>query len=79
MEPSVLLGPAIALLVYGAISRRASRGGLTPPMWFLLVGWVLGSGALGLITLPVDSAAVSTLAASTWRVSVMRKASRFAC
>ena len=62
MEPSVLLGPAIALLVYGAISRRASRGGLTPPMWFLLVGWVLGSGALGLITLPVDSAAVSTLA-----------------
>ena len=45
MEPVVLFSVALALLVFGSISRRAERSVLTPPLWFVLVGF--GSHAFG--------------------------------
>ena len=62
MEPVILVSVAVALLAFGAISRRAERSSLTPPMWFVLVGYGLGSHGLGLIPVTPDGAAIRTLA-----------------
>ena len=42
MEPTVLASFAVALVAFGAVSRRMERGVVSPPMVFLGLGVVLG-------------------------------------
>ena len=60
MEPVILLSVAVALLLFGSISRRAERSVLTPPLWFVLVGF--GLNRLGLIDLALTGEGIRVLA-----------------
>ena len=42
MEPALLASFAVALVAFGAVSRRMERGVVSPPMVFLGLGIVLG-------------------------------------
>ena len=42
MEPALLASFAVALVAFGAVSRRMERGVVSPPMAFLGLGIVLG-------------------------------------
>ena len=42
MEPSVLASFAVALVAFGAVSRRMERGVVSPPMVFVALGFALG-------------------------------------
>ena len=42
MEPSSIAVIALAVCVFAAFSRKAERSPLTPPMFFLAVGLLLG-------------------------------------
>ncbi len=53
MEPTVITALALAFLGFGAISARAERSMLTPPMFFVAVGLVLSQTGL------VDASATS--------------------
>ena len=60
MEPVILLSVAVALLLFGSISRRAEHSVLTPPLWFVLVGF--GLNRLGLIDLALTGEGIRVLA-----------------
>lgn len=60
MEPVILVSVAVALLVFGAISRRAERSILTPPLWFVLVGF--GLNRVGLVDVELTTQGIRTLA-----------------
>ena len=62
MEPVVLVTVALALLAFGAVSRRAERTSLTPPMWFVLVGFGLSGYGAGLIDAPEGDEGIRLLA-----------------
>ena len=42
MEPAVLALFAVALVVFGVVSRRMERGVVSPPMVFVGLGFALG-------------------------------------
>ena len=42
MEPAVLASFAVALVVFGVVSRRLERGVVSPPMVFVGLGFALG-------------------------------------
>ncbi len=48
MEPSSIAVIALAICVFAAFSRKAERSPLSPPMFFLAVGFVLGGEGHGL-------------------------------
>ena len=60
MEPVILFSVALALLVFGSISRRAERSVLTPPLWFVLVGF--GLNRIGLVDVAFSAEEIRTLA-----------------
>ena len=60
MEPVILFSVALALLVFGSISRRAERSVLTPPLWFVLVGF--GLNRIGLVDMAFSAEGIRTLA-----------------
>lgn len=60
MEPVILVSVAVALLVFGAISRRAEQSILTPPLWFVLVGF--GLNRVGLIDVELTTQGIRMLA-----------------
>jgi len=64
LEPVGLVALAVALLGFGLISRRAERSPLTPPMFFVIVGLVLGPG-LGWLHLAEGGTLVHGLAELT--------------
>jgi NhaP-type Na+/H+ or K+/H+ antiporter len=76
-----LLVIALAILIFGAISGRAERSPLTPPMFFIAVGCVVSEHGLGLLDVDVSSELVHTLAELTLVVVLFTDASRidFAC
>jgi NhaP-type Na+/H+ or K+/H+ antiporter len=49
MEPSSIAVVALALCLFSAFSLKAERSPLTPPMFFLAVGLILGGAGLGWI------------------------------
>ncbi len=57
MEPLSTTLVALAIVIYAVFSRRAERSPITPPMFFVTVGAVLGRGVLD-----VDESVIDGLA-----------------
>ena len=65
MEPSSIAVVALAVCLFAAFSRKAERSPLTPPMFFLAVGYCLGDAGLGWMRLDVDGEAIHVFAELT--------------
>jgi NhaP-type Na+/H+ or K+/H+ antiporter len=76
MEPALLAAVAAALLLYGAVSRRLERSILTPPMFFVAVGWALGEHGLGWFDVSVQSSVIHWLAELTLVIVLFTDAAR---
>jgi sodium/hydrogen antiporter len=76
MESWSLAVAAAALIAFGAGSRRLERALLTPAMFFVAAGVVLGSDALGLIDLHVQSRPFRLLAELSLTLVLFSDASR---
>jgi NhaP-type Na+/H+ or K+/H+ antiporter len=76
MGPATLFGVALVILLFGAISRRAERSSLTPPMFFIAAGCLVSEHGLGLLDLDLTGAAVQALAEITLVVVLFTDASR---
>ncbi len=76
MEPAFLAAVAAAIIAFGALSRRAERSVLTPPMFFVLVGWAVSEHGLGWVDLSVDSKVIRGLAEFTLVIVLFTDASR---
>jgi NhaP-type Na+/H+ or K+/H+ antiporter len=76
MDPLSLVVIAVALTAYGAISKRAERTPLTPPIFFVTVGVALGGDGLGWIDLDVDGTTMHALAELTLVLVLFTDASR---
>ncbi len=76
MEPAVVAAIALAILVFGSFSLKAERSPLTPPMFFVLVGYTLSDRGLGWLDLSVDGGIVHGLAELTLVVLLFTDASR---
>ena len=76
MEPASIAVVAFALCLFAAFSQKAERSPLTPPMFFLAVGLVLGNAGLGWLHLEVDSQAIQVLAELTLILVLFTDAAR---
>ncbi|MEE8608615.1 MAG: cation:proton antiporter, partial [Nitrospiraceae bacterium] len=64
------------VLIYGAVSRIASRSIVTPPMAFMLTGVLCGPLVLNLFKIPYQAAAVELLATVALVIIVCADASQ---
>jgi NhaP-type Na+/H+ or K+/H+ antiporter len=71
-----LLVIASAILLFGAISLRAERSVLSPPMFFIAVGCLVSAHGLGLLHVEIASESVHVLAEVTLVVILFTDASR---
>jgi NhaP-type Na+/H+ or K+/H+ antiporter len=71
-----LFGVALAVLLFGAISKRAERSSLTPPMFFIAAGCLVSGHGLGLLDLEIESSVVHTVAELTLVLVLFTDASR---
>jgi NhaP-type Na+/H+ or K+/H+ antiporter len=76
VEPSSIAVIALAVCLFAAFSRKAERSPLTPPMFFLAVGFFLGGEGLGWMHLDVDGAAIHFLAELTLILVLFTDAAR---
>lgn len=76
MAPESLVTIAFVILLFGAISRRAERSPLTPPMFFIAAGCLVSVHGLGLVQLDLASNVVHGLAELTLVVVLFTDASR---
>ena len=76
MEPSSIAVIALAVCVFAAFSKKAERSPLTPPMFFLAVGFFLGGEGLGWMHLEIDGAAINVLAELTLVLVLFTDAAR---
>ena len=76
MVPSSIAVVALAVCLFAAFSRKAERSPLTPPMFFLAVGFFLGGEGLGWIHLDVDGDAIHVLAELTLVLVLFTDAAR---
>jgi NhaP-type Na+/H+ or K+/H+ antiporter len=76
VSPSLLATIALALLTFGAISRRAQRGILTAPMVFVVLGFGLGADGLGWLTRASAGSFLDGLAELTLAIVLFTDASR---
>ncbi len=76
MEPSSIGLIALAICIFAAFSRKAERSPLTPPMFFLAVGFLLSSEGLGWLHLDLDAEAVHVLAELTLILVLFTDAAR---
>ena len=76
MDPSSIAVVALAICVFAAFSRKAERSPLTPPMFFLAVGFFLGGEGLGWIHLEVDGEAIHVLVELTLVLVLFTDAAR---
>ena len=74
MEPSSIAVIALAICVFAAFSRKAERSPLTPPMFFLAVGFFLGGAGLGWVH--VDREGLHVLAELTLVLVLFTDAAR---
>lgn len=74
LEPLIVI--ALVILVFGAISGRAERSILTPPMFFIGAGCLVSSHGLNLLEVDVDGRVVHGLAEITLVVVLFTDASR---
>lgn len=71
-----LFAVALVILLFGAVSRRAERSPLTPPMFFIAAGCLMSSHGLGLLHVDMTGEAVHTLAELTLVLVLFTDASR---
>ena len=71
-----LLAVALVILLFGAVSRRAERSPLTPPIFFVAAGCLLSEHGLGLLHLDVTGGVVHGLAELALVVVLFTDASR---
>jgi NhaP-type Na+/H+ or K+/H+ antiporter len=76
MEPSSIAVIALAICAFAAFSRKAERSPLTPPMFFLAVGFCLGGAGLGWMHLDLDGEAIHVLAELTLVLVLFTDAAR---
>ena len=76
MEPASIAVIAFAVCVFAAFSRKAERSPLTPPMFFVGVGFFLGGEGLGWIHLEADGEAIHLLAELTLVLVLFTDAAR---
>ncbi len=76
MEPVSIAFVALAICLFAAFSRKAERSPLTPPMFFLAVGFCLGGDGLDWIRLEVDGEAMHVLAELTLILVLFTDAAR---
>jgi NhaP-type Na+/H+ or K+/H+ antiporter len=67
---------ALAVCLFAAFSRKAERSPLTPPMFFLAVGFFAGGAGLGWMHLEVDGDAIHALAELTLVLVLFTDAAR---
>jgi NhaP-type Na+/H+ or K+/H+ antiporter len=76
MEAQPLITVALVILLFGAISRRAERWPLTPPMFFIAAGCLVSEHGLGLLEIDLSGSVVHGLAELTLVVVLFTDASR---
>ena len=76
MMPDSLLVVALVILLFGAMSRRAERSPLTPPMFFIAAGCLVSEHGLGLIEVDLSGDVVHALTELTLVVVLFTDASR---
>jgi NhaP-type Na+/H+ or K+/H+ antiporter len=76
MEAGPLVTVALVILLFGAVSRRAERSPLTPPMFFIAAGCLVSEHGLGLIELDIAGSVVHALAELTLVLVLFTDASR---
>ncbi len=76
MEPSSIAVVALAICFFAAISRKAERSPLSPPMFFLAVGFFLGGEGLGWMNLDVGEEGIHVLAELTLVLVLFTDAAR---
>jgi NhaP-type Na+/H+ or K+/H+ antiporter len=76
VDPSSIAVIALAVCLFSAFSRKAERSPLTPPMFFLVVGYCLGVEGFGWLHLDVDGEAIHTLAELTLVLVLFTDAAR---
>ena len=76
MDLAFLVAVAAVLLVFGAISRRAERSPLTPPLAFVGVGLLLSPQGLGWLDLSPSHAVIHGLAELTLVLVLFMDAAR---
>jgi NhaP-type Na+/H+ or K+/H+ antiporter len=76
MDIQALVVVAVAICAYAAISGRAERSPLTPPLFFVAVGLTVGPIGLGWLTLTVEDSAIHRLAELTLVLVLFTDASR---
>jgi NhaP-type Na+/H+ or K+/H+ antiporter len=65
VDPSSIAVVALSVCLFAAFSKKAERSPLTPPMFFLAVGFFLGGEGLGWMHLDIDGGAIHVLAELT--------------
>ena len=76
MEPSSIAIVALAVCLFAAFSKKAERSPLTPPMFFVAVGFCLGGAGLGWMHLDLDGEAIHILAELTLVLVLFTDAAR---
>jgi NhaP-type Na+/H+ or K+/H+ antiporter len=76
MDVPSLLTVALVILLFGAVSRRAERWPLTPPMFFIAAGCLISEHGLGLLDMDVTGGVVHALAELTLVIVLFTDASR---
>jgi NhaP-type Na+/H+ or K+/H+ antiporter len=76
VEPRSLAVIALAICLFAAFSKKAERSPITPPMFFLAVGFLFGDGGLGWIHLAIDGEAIRVLAEVTLVLVLFTDAAR---
>jgi NhaP-type Na+/H+ or K+/H+ antiporter len=67
---------ALALLLFGAVSKKAEQSPLTPPLFFVGVGFAMSARGLGWLELDVESSVIHGLAELTLVLVLFTDASR---
>jgi NhaP-type Na+/H+ or K+/H+ antiporter len=67
---------ALALLLFGAVSKKAERSPITPPLFFVVVGLAMSARGLGWLELGVESSVIHGLAELTLVLVLFTDASR---
>ncbi len=76
MDPSSIAFIALGVCLFAAFSQKAERSPLTPPMFFVGVGLILGDAGLGWLHLEIDGGAMQVLAELTRVVVLFTDAAR---
>ena len=76
MDAGSLFTIALGAFAFALVSRRAEAGVLTAPMVFTAFGFLIGTGALGLVDPPVRGTALHDLAEITLVVALFTDAAR---